>query len=113
MEPTSAAAAAAPAAGMGGMNGIIIAFIVFMLIMLFLNTRTQKKRDAEQKKLIGGLQKGDRVILIGGIVGTVAGFNGDLVEVKISETSKLSVLPSGIVTIYKGAQAADKANGAK
>ena len=113
MEPTTAAAAAAPAAGLGGMNGIIFAMIAFMLIMFFLNSRTQKKRDAEQKKLIGSLQKGDRVILIGGIVGTVAGFNGDLIEVKISETSKLSVLPSGIVAPYKTIPTEDKANGVK
>ena len=114
MEPTTAAAAVSPAAGLGGMNGILFAFIAFMVIMFFLNSRTQKKREAEQKKLIGGLQKGDKVILIGGIVGTVAGFNGSLIEVKISETSKISVLPSGIVAPYRGdAPAQDQATGAK
>ena len=113
MEPTTAAAAAAPAAGLGSMNGIIFAMIAFMVIMYFLNSRTAKKRDAEQKKLIGGLQKGDKVILIGGIVGTVSGFNGDLIEVKISETSKLSVLPSGVVTLYRETASGNNANGAK
>jgi len=100
MEPTAAAAAAAPAMG-GSLNGIIWAMIAFMVVMFLLNSRTSKKREAEQKKLISGLQKGDRVVLIGGIVGTVAGFNDNLVEVKVSEASKLSVLPSGIVTVYK------------
>jgi len=104
MEPTTAAAAAVPAAG-AGMNGFLFMMIAFIVIMFLLSTRSNKKREAEQKKLIGALEKGDRVVLIGGIVGTVAGFNGDLIEVKVSESSKLSVLPSGIVTVYRDAPA--------
>lgn len=101
MEPTTAAAAAAvPAAG-GGMNGFIFMMIAFILIMLFLTNRSTKKRETEQKKLISSLTKGEKVIILGGIVGTIAGFNGDLIEVKVSESSKLSMLPSGIVSIYR------------
>jgi preprotein translocase subunit YajC len=112
MDPTTAAVAAAPAAG-GGMNAIVFMFIAFLLIFMFLSSRTNKKREAEQKKVISSLQKGDKVILLGGIVGTVAGFNDNLIEVKISETSKLSVLPSGIVSVYGNLLAAGKTNGAK
>ncbi|MDR0734821.1 MAG: preprotein translocase subunit YajC [Elusimicrobiota bacterium] len=113
MEPiTAGAAAAAPAAGIN-MNAIIIALIVFMLVSFFFSSKSAKKREAEQKKLIGGLQKGDRVVLTGGIVGAVAGFNDGIIEVKIAENSKISVLPSGIVTVLKAAQADNKATGAK
>ena len=38
---------------------------------------------------------------MGGIVGTVAGFNDQIIEVKVSENTKFSVLPSGIVSVYK------------
>lgn len=110
MEPTTTAAAATSQLG-GGMNGIFFIMIAFLLVFMFLSSRSQKKREAEQKKVINSLAKGDRVILIGGIVGTVAGFNADLIEVKISENSKISVLPSGIVSVFKETPVA--ANGAK
>jgi preprotein translocase subunit YajC len=101
MEPTTTAAAAIPAASGGSTSAIIFMFIAFLLIFMFLSSRSNKKRETEQKKMISSLQKGDKVILLGGIVGVIAGFNDNLIEVKISETSKLSVLPSGIVSIYQ------------
>ncbi|MDR0953287.1 MAG: preprotein translocase subunit YajC [Elusimicrobiota bacterium] len=107
MEPTTAAATSG-----GGMGGIFFIMIAFLAIFMFLSTRSQKKRDNEQKKLIKSLVKGDKVVLLGGIVGTVSGFNGDIIEVKVSETTKFSVLPHGIVTVYKDAPAA-VVNGAK
>jgi preprotein translocase subunit YajC len=116
METTATAAAVAPAAGAGGMNAIFFIMIAFLLIFMVLSSRTNKKREAEQKKLISGLQKGDKVIILGGIVGTVSGFNGGLIEVKVSEGTKFSVLPSGIVTVYRDGNApavTNNANGAK
>ncbi len=109
MEPTTAAAGAQ--AGLG-MNGLFFMMIIFILVFMFLSSRGQKKRDAQQKKLISSLQKDDKVILIGGVVGTVCGFNNELIEIKVSENTKLSVLPSGIVSIYKTSNP-DVNNGAK
>ncbi|MDR1123478.1 MAG: preprotein translocase subunit YajC [Elusimicrobiota bacterium] len=114
MEPTTVAAGAAAAAPAGmNMNAIIVALIVFMLVSFFFSSKATKKRAAEQKKIIDGLQKGEKVVLTGGIVGVVAGFNDGIIEVKVSETTKLSVLPSGIITVYKAASADNKATGAK
>jgi preprotein translocase subunit YajC len=113
MEPTTTAAAAVPAASGFNANGLILAMLAFFLLMIFLSSRSNKKREAEQKKIISALQKGDKVILLGGIVGTVAGFSDNLIEVKVSDTSKLSVLPSGIVSVYQNLAADNKANGAK
>ena len=102
MESTSAAAATTAAAGQGfGFNGMFLIIIVFFVVFMFLTSRSQKKREEEQKKAINALEKGDKVILMGGIVGTVAGFNDQIIEVKVAENTKFSVLPSGIVSIYK------------
>lgn len=98
MEPTTAAAAG------GGLSsaGFMLAIMVFFVVMIMLSSRSQKKRDAERNKQISALQKGDKVVLIGGIIGTVVGFNQEILEVKVSENTKLSVLPTGIVTVLKG-----------
>ncbi len=110
MEPTTTAAAATAGQQAFGFNGMFLLIIVFFIVFMFLTSRSQKKREEEQKKAINSLQKGDKVILMGGIVGTVAGFNDQIIEVKVAENTKFSVLPSGIVSVYKN-QPLD--NGAK
>jgi len=97
MGSTTTAAASSGA----GINGLFIIMIVFLVVFMWLTSRSQKKHENEQKKLIKSLVKGDKVVLLGGVLGTVSGFSGEIVEVKISETVKLSVLPSGIVTVLK------------
>ncbi len=97
METTAATAAATG----GGINGLFFIMIAFLIVFMFLSSRSQKKREAAQQSLIKSLQKGDQVILIGGVIGTIVGFNNETFEVKISENTKLSVLPSGIVSAYQ------------
>lgn len=103
MEPTTAADAANAAASGGiSSSGFLLAIMVFFIIMITLSSRSQKKREAEHNKQISALQKGDRVVLLGGIIGTIVGFNQEILEVKVSENTKISVLPSGIVSVLKG-----------
>lgn len=102
MEPTTAAAATTAASGGISSGGFMLAIMVFFIVMIMLSSRSQKKRDAEHKKQVSALKKGDQVVLLGGIIGTVVGFNQEILEVKVSENTKLSVLPSGIVTILNG-----------
>lgn len=101
MEPTTAAAAATANSGMSGMS-IILAMLVFFMVFTILTSKSQKKRELEHKQQINALQKGDKVVLLGGIIGTVVGFNQEILEVKVSENTKISVLPSGIVSVLKG-----------
>lgn len=103
MGTATTAAAAAPAATSGGLsfNALMIAMLAFFAIMIFMQSRSQKKREAEQKKQLSSLQKGDMVVLTGGIVGTIVGFNKEIFEVKVSENTKLSVLAGGIVSVLK------------
>ena len=103
MEPTTAAAAANTTAS-GGLSsgGFMLAIMVFFILMIVLSSRSQKKKEAEHNKQISALHKGDRVVLLGGIIGTIVGFNQEILEVKVSENTKLSILPSGIVTVLKG-----------
>ncbi len=102
MEPTTAAAATTAAGGGISSSGFLLAIMVFFIVMITLSSRSQKKRDAEHQKQISALQKGDRVVLLGGIIGTVVGFNQEILEIKVSENTKLSVLPSGVVSVLKG-----------
>ena len=46
---------------------IFAIMLVFMLVML----PSERKRKAEQAKLLEGLTKNDRIVTIGGMVGTI------------------------------------------
>lgn len=84
-------------AAQGGSGIFFFLIIAVMFIFILLSGRGQKKREQERQAKVNALQKGDGVVLPGGIVGTVAGFKDNAVEVKIAEGVKLTVLKSGII----------------
>ena len=49
-------------------------FILILAIMYFLMIRPQAKRQKEKQSMIQALKKGDKIVTIGGIHGTIAGF---------------------------------------
>lgn len=86
------------AANQGGLANLIFMGILFAgIVVIMFSGRSQKKREQERLAKVDALQKGDGVIIPGGIVGTVAGFKDNMLEVKISENVKITVLKSAIV----------------
>ena len=59
-------------AGQGGGLAAMLPFIVIMFIVYFLMIRPNTKKQKEKKQMIQSLKKGDKVITIGGIHGTIA-----------------------------------------
>ena len=64
------------AGGQGGGGGLLayLPFILILLIMYFLMIRPQAKRQKEKQRMLEELKKGDRIVTIGGIHGTIGGF---------------------------------------
>lgn len=60
--------------------------------------RPQSKRQKEKKQMMENLKKGDKVITIGGIHGTIAGLknNGKVVILKIDKNMNLTVNKSAV-----------------
>jgi|TARA_B100001079_G_scaffold168626_1_gene144701 preprotein translocase subunit YajC len=90
------------AGGQGSQGGGLMAYLPFILIlaiMYFLMIRPQAKRQKEKQKMLGSLKKGDRVITIGGIHGSVNGLKGKdkkIVNLKVANNINLSVNRSAI-----------------
>lgn len=96
-----------------GMLWLILMAVMFVML-IFMPARSQKKREQELLGKVNALQKGDQVIISGGIIGTVAGFKDNALEVKIAENVKLTVLKTAIVAVVNDLQAsAGKEGGAK
>ena len=91
------------AGGQGGQGGgglmAYLPFILILAIMYFLMIRPQAKRQKEKQRMLEALKKGDRVVTIGGIHGTVSGLKGKdkkIVNLKVSNSTNISLNRSAI-----------------
>lgn len=86
--------------GSGGSGGMlsILPFILIMLILYFLMIRPQAKRQKAKRSMLETLKKGDHVVTIGGVHGTVVGFKnqGKIVVIKVDKNTNLSIVKSSI-----------------
>ena len=98
----------------GGGMFFSLLLMVFAFIIMFMPARSQKKREQELLAKVNALQKGDQVIIANGIIGTIAGFKDNALEVKVAENVKLTVLKTAVVGIVNDLQqVASKEGGAK
>ena len=95
-------------AGAGGQQGgsPILGFLPLILIvfvMYFLMIRPQAKRQKEHKAMIQQLQKGDKILTSGGLVGTVAGVKEKegLLIVKIADNVKVELSRNSVAQVLK------------
>jgi preprotein translocase subunit YajC len=91
----------------GTQGGGFLAFLPFILIILIIYLfmmRPQMKRQKETQRMLASLRKGDKVVTVGGIYGTIEGFKekDSVIILKISKDTKVEVKKSaisGIVSI--------------
>jgi preprotein translocase subunit YajC len=73
--------------------------VLLIGVFYFLVIRPQSKKQKETKKMLESLKKGDKVITIGGIHGTVSSVKENSVIVKVDDDCKLEFLRSAISTV--------------
>jgi preprotein translocase subunit YajC len=75
----------------GGMGGIMtfLPFVAIIAIFYFLIIRPQNKKQKETQRMLSALKKGDRVVTIGGIHGTIQTVKESTVIVKVDDGVKL------------------------
>lgn len=72
----------------GGPNpsGMMFTMFGFLAIFYFLFLRPQSKQRKEHESLIQGVKKGDEIVTLGGIIGTIVHVAEDRVTIKSGET---------------------------
>ena len=84
----------------------IVSFLPLLLmfvIFYFLLIRPQQKRQKEREKMIKSLDRGDRVVTAGGIIGTIHTLQDDYVVLKVgSQDTKIEVLRTSIQELRPG-----------
>lgn len=82
--------------------------ILVILIFYFLVIRPQNKRQKEQERMIAALKKGDHVVTIGGIHGTVDNVGDNYVILRVDDNTKLKFSKSAVATVTPvGAKSSD------
>ncbi len=83
---------------LGGFMGLPFIVLMFAL-MYFMIIRPQQKRAKEHKSLLEALQKGDEVIIQGGIAGKVINLGDVYVRVEIAAGTEVLVQRSAIGSV--------------
>jgi preprotein translocase subunit YajC len=76
-----------------------IPFILIIAIFYFLIIRPQNKKQKETQKMLDSLKKGDKIVTIGGIHGTIQSVKDKSVVVKIDESVKVEFSRSAISSV--------------
>ncbi len=104
-----AAPGADPAAGAGTILPTLVTFGLVFVIFYFLIIRPQNKKQKETKKMLSSLKKGDRVVSIGGVHGTIQSIKDDTVVLRVDASTKLTFSRSAISNVLEQSRPSKKA----
>lgn len=94
--------AASQPAGAGWQMWIMLALV--FIVMWFFMIRPQRKQQKALEKFRSGLKKGDKVVTIGGIYGTVESIKDKTVDIKVDENTRLRVDKNSLVQDFSMTQ---------
>ena len=89
--------------GLVGMAPLLLIVVLFYFLLI----RPQRREQAKRDDLLRALKKNDRVVTIGGIIGTIANIAPDSKEVtlKVDDNTRLRMLRSAIQTVLRDDEA--------
>lgn len=92
---------AAPPADGPAPNPIVtfLPFIAIIAIFYFLIIRPQSRKQKETQKMLSALKKGDKVVTVGGIHGTIQSVKEQSIIVKVDDNVKIEFSRSAVSSI--------------
>ena len=91
--------------GVGGSQAPMITllwpWIVIFAIFYLLIFRPQRLKQKELEKTVSELQKGDKIVTSGGLLGIVAGLKEKTVVVKVADNVRVEILRSSVTHVEK------------
>ena len=82
-----------------GMFGTLVPFLLIFVIFYFFMIRPQNKKQKETEAMLNALKKGDKIITIGGIHGTISSVHEKTVIVKVDDNTKIEFNRSAISSV--------------
>ena len=81
--------------------GVILIYVAFMAVLILPTYFSNKKKKQKKAALLSNLKVGDKVITVGGIMGSVSNIYEETVEIKIDKNARMEVLKSAIDKLSK------------
>jgi preprotein translocase subunit YajC len=96
-------------------GSLLMPMVVMGAIVYFLMIRPQSREKKKIANMLAALKKNDRVVTIGGIIGTVVSVRDDEVTLKVDESNntKLTFRRSAIQTVTAAGEATDSGSSGK
>jgi preprotein translocase subunit YajC len=88
----------------GGSMGFLLMIILIFVVMWLFMIRPQQKKQKEVEKFREGLKKGDKVVTIGGIYGTVVEVKEKTLILEVDQNVKIKVDKASVVNDFSDAQ---------
>ena len=92
-------------AGGSGLTMLLMLALIFVVMWLFM-IRPQQKRQKELNNFRNSLSKGDKVVTVGGIYGTVIEVTDNKVLLEIDKDVRIKVDTASLVKDFSDAQQA-------
>ena len=105
--------AAAPAADQPGnpMGSMLMMFVLIALAFYFIIIRPQRREQHDKQRMLETLEKGDRIVTIGGIHGVVAGVDAtkQIVSVDVGKNVRIDFSRNAVSQIEKRKRPSEEA----
>ena len=80
----------------GGGSSILVFVVLMFAARYFLMIAPQRKRQKAHQKMLSELKTGDKVLTIGGMIGTIANVKEKTFIVKLGDNNKVEFIKSAI-----------------
>lgn len=74
----------------GSIVSLVFPFILMFVVFYFLLIRPQQKKTKTRNAMLKSLQKGDKIVTIGGLHGTITEISDDIVVLRVNDVTKLT-----------------------
>lgn len=96
----------APSGAMGFIQ--FVPFILMFAVLWFVMIRPEQKARKKRQEMLAKLAKGDKVMTTGGLFGTVAQIQDDVVTLQVADGVRLRFARSAIQTVESAATGDEK-----
>ncbi len=82
--------------GFFGAFGGMLPMILVIVVMFYLMYRSQKKERKKREEMVNSLKKGDKILTVGGIYGTISEVREGSLKIKIAENTEIEIAQAAV-----------------
>ncbi|EJW17085.1 preprotein translocase subunit YajC [Paenibacillus alvei] len=98
--------AGAEAGGTGGFLQMLLPFVLMFAVFYFLLIRPQQKKQKQRNSMLSALKKGDKIVTIGGLHGTIVEITDDTIVLRVNDVTKMTFDRSAISQVVSAEESA-------